>query len=127
MVEAVGIEPTSEKLRPEASTCVSFPLKSRRSAWAEGFRHRSQSQKYPGGPRDPASPIDLFNDVPAVSYRSDLGLWNGRLSYRQCNVIVGSCVVFQLTDGSGTPLRGCLFPVETGAPPEEMARHHVAR
>lgn len=41
-MEAVGVEPTSEKLRTEVSTCVSFPFLSRRGAWAEGLRHLGQ-------------------------------------------------------------------------------------
>ena len=43
LVEAVGVEPTSGKLRSEASTCVAYLLKSRREVWAKGDPLHDQS------------------------------------------------------------------------------------
>ncbi len=61
MVEAVGIEPTSEQLRSAASTCVAFRFLSRRGVWAESNpAPRPASVSIRDVARSQPRPIDLL-------------------------------------------------------------------
>ena len=113
----MGIEPTSGKLNPEASTCVSFPLRSHRDAWAEGFRRRGQSGSDPGAASDPLHPLIRINVAPAsAANQSPLPARHG-LS-RESQFVVGSCKVSKCRLEYGTQPTACLFPVESGTPPK---------
>src|ERR1044072_1532916 len=58
MVEAVGIEPTSEERAGRATTCVSFACWSRHRAWEEGSPRRGRQPRWL--PRNGAGPSVPF-------------------------------------------------------------------
>ena len=51
MVEVVGVEPTSEKRNPEASTCVSFYPGLAAARWKKADLARKPASKYPDATR----------------------------------------------------------------------------
>ena len=93
VVEAVGIEPTSEERVWETSTCVAFVRRSRRP-WC--------GRRLPTQPASPAKDPDPVRGTtsPSIHYcdardrRGESTLLSGRdcLS-SQCQIIVGSCVI----------------------------------